>query len=686
LLVIAYADIYQCADHVREIMAHKPIGLEGIDNLLVEYTRRKGINSEGLGLLPAGGGWLLAEFGADTAAEAAAQAERLIAALQRSTTRPKTRLFTDSVQVRQVWDVRESSLGATSHVPGEPLAWEGWEDSAVAPEKLGDYLRGLQKLFNAYDYRAVLYGHFGHGCVHARINFDLQTAEGISKYRKFVEEAADLVVSYGGSLSGEHGDGQSRAELLPKMFGPELVQGFREFKALWDPNWKMNPGKVVEPYKLDENLRLGVEYHPWEPSTHFQFPEDHGSLAHATLRCVGVGKCRNYEGGVMCPSFRVTREEEHSTRGRAHLLWEMTKGEVIKDGWRDQNVKDSLDLCLSCKGCKSDCPVGVDVATYKSEFLSHYYGSRLHPRSAYAFGNIDIWARVASVAPRLVNLTTQLPGLREIAKVIAGMPSERTIPVFAQQTFRAWFKHRQPRNLNGPSVLLWPDTFNNYFHPETASAAVAVLESGGFRVQLPKKILCCGRPLYDFGMLDRAKRLLLEILHALAVEINSGIPVVVLEPSCAAVFRDELLNLFPKNDQARRLSEQTFLLSEFLANGASGFCLPKLKRKAIVHGHCHQKSIMKMVDEEAILHEMEIDCEIPAPGCCGMAGSFGFEKEKYDVSIAIGELELLPAVRQAPQDYLIIANGFSCREQISQCTGRHALHLAEVIQMGLRNS
>ena len=686
LLVIAYADIYQCADHVPEIMAHEPIGLEGIDSLLVEYTRRKGINSEGLALLPEGGGWLLAEFGADTAAAAEAQAERLTATLQRGQSPPKVRIFTNKIQVRQVWDVRESSLGATSHVPGEPLAWEGWEDSAVAPDKLGDYLRGLQKLFDAYGYRAVLYGHFGHGCVHARINFDLQTAEGIAKYRRFVEEAADLVVSYGGSLSGEHGDGQARAELLPKMFGPELVHAFREFKALWDPDWKMNPGKVVEPYKLDENLRLGVEYHPWEPSTHFQFPEDHGSLAHATLRCVGVGKCRNYEGGVMCPSFRVTREEEHSTRGRAHLLWEMTKGDVIKDGWRDQRVKDSLDLCLSCKGCKSDCPVGVDVATYKSEFLSHYYENRFQSRSAYAFGNIDTWARLASYAPRLTNLTTQLPGLREIAKAIAGMPSKRTIPTFAPLTFRTWFKNRQPRNVNASPVLLWPDTFNNYFHPETARAAVEVLEHGGFRVRLPKKILCCGRPLYDFGMLDRAKRLLLEVLHVLTEEIDAGIPIVVLEPSCAAVFRDELLNLFPKNDRAGRLSKKTFLLSEFMAKNMAEFSLPKLNRKAIVHGHCHHKSIMKMTDEEAILQEISLDYETPAPGCCGMAGSFGFEKEKYETSIAIGELELLPAVRQAPQDCLIIANGFSCREQISQCTGRHAVHLAEVIQMGLSNS
>jgi Fe-S oxidoreductase len=469
------------------------------------------------------------------------------------------------------------------------------------------------------------------------------------------------------------------------MFGPELVQAFREFKTLWDPDWKMNPGKVVEPYKLDENLRLGADYKPWQPQTHFQFPEDHGSLASATLRCVGVGKCRRDEGGVMCPSFRVTREEEHSTRGRAHLLWEMTKGDVIKGGWRDQHVKDSLDLCLACKGCKSDCPVGVDVATYKAEFLSHYYKGRLRPRSAYAFGNIDIWARLASVAPGLVNLTTQLPFLRDIAKLVAGIPRERSIPAFAPQTFRHWFNRREPKNINGEPVLLWPDTFNNYFIPDTAKAAVEVLESAGFRVVLPKANLCCGRPLYDWGMLDRAKKLLLTIFGALETEIKQDISIVVLEPSCAAVFRDELLSLFPKDDRARALSQQTFLLSEFLEQKAKHFQLPKLARKALVHGHCHHKSVMRMTDEESVLRKMEIDFHAPAPGCCGMAGSFGFEADKYETSIAIGELELLPAVRKADPDCLVIANGFSCREQIRQCNGRQALHLADVIQMAARN-
>jgi Fe-S oxidoreductase len=596
------------------------------------------------------------------------------------------RLFTDRQEIKRVWEVRESSLGVISYIPGEDLTWEGWEDSAVSPEKLGNYLRDLRKLMNSFDYRGTLYGHFGDGCVHNRTNFDLESKEGIAKFRKFMEEAADLVVSYGGSISGEHGDGQARAELLPRMFGTELLQAFREFKNIWDPEWKMNPGKVIEPYRMDENLRLGADYNPWQPATHFKFPNDQGSLARATLRCVGVGKCRHDSGGVMCPSFRVTHDEEHSTRGRAHLLWEMAQGDVIQHGWRDEVVKESLDLCLSCKGCKSDCPVSVDLATYKAEFLSHYHEGRLRPRSDYAFANIDIWARLASTVPGLVNLATQLPVFKDIAKLAAGMPQQRSVPAFAPQTFRSWFKARKPRKPKATPVVLWPDTFNNYFLPDTAKAAVEVLEAAGFRVSIPEVILCCGRPLYDFGMLDRAKRLLLRTLDALAPEIEAGIPIVVLEPSCAAVFRDELINLFPDDERAQNLSRQSFLLSEFLEKRAPDFQLPRLPAKALVHGHCHHKSLMKMTDEESVLTKMGMDWSAPAPGCCGMAGSFGFDEDKYDVSMAIGELELLPAVRRAPADSFIVADGFSCREQIAQSTDRQALHLAEVIAMALQGT
>jgi FAD/FMN-containing dehydrogenase/Fe-S oxidoreductase len=764
LLVIAYPDIFQCADRIPEIMEHHPIGLEGFDDLLVYYTRTKGINAEGLALLPEGGGWLMVEFGGQTLQEAESKARVLADVLNHSANPPNVRLLTGQ-QAKRIWEIREASLGVTSHVPGEPLNWEGWEDAAVAPEKLGAYLRDLRKMMTSFGYKGSLYGHFGHACVHTRLNFDFQSKEGIAKFRKFVEEAADLVVSYGGSLSGEHGDGQARAELLPKMFGPELMQAFRKFKSAWDPDWKMNPGKLIgslameqsgflksivipseavlqaegepalslpkgisrfsgparEPNstdsaapevgvnKLDENLRLGANYAPWEPATRFQFPDDHGSIAAATLRCVGVGKCRREEGGVMCPSYRVTREEQHSTRGRAHLLWEMTQSParedaIIRDGWRSEEVKQSLDLCLACKGCKSDCPVSVDVATYKAEFLSHYYEGRLRPRSAYAFGNIDLWARLASNVPGLANLTTQLPFLRDIAKMVAGIAAQRTIPAFAPETFKSWFhrtrgyewksgasaprRERKEDRALAPEVLLWPDTINNYFLPATAKAAVEVLETAGYRVILPQANLCCGRPLYDFGMLDRAESLLLNILDALAPEIEAGIPVVGLEPSCVAVFRDELLNLFPHDHRAQALSKQTFLLSEFLEQELSksgNAPLPQIKRKALLHGHCHHKSIMKMSAEESLLRRIGIDFQSPAPGCCGMAGSFGFDRDndKYEVSAAIGELELLPAVRRAPPDWLIIADGFSCREQIAQSTDRHALHLAEVLQVAL---
>ena len=694
LLVIGWPDIYLCADHVPQIMEHDPIGLEGFDDIMVDASRRKGMNLEGLALLPEGAGWLMVEFGGNTVAEAESQARHLMESLDRSAAPPNLRLFTDPKQARRIWEVRESSLGVTSHVPGEPLRWEGFEDSAVAPDKLGAYLRELRGLMQAFHYEGSFYGHFGHACVHTRMDYDLESTEGVRKFRQFMEEAADLVVRYGGSLSGEHGDGQARAELLPKMFGPEIMQAFREFKSLWDPDWKMNPGKLIEPYRLDENLRLGAGYYPWQPETHFKFPDDHGSLAAATLRCVGVGKCRRDEGGVMCPSFRVTRDEEHSTRGRAHLLWEMTKGDVIKDGWQNEAVKESLDLCLACKGCKSDCPVGVDVATYKAEFLSHYYESNRRPLNALALSNFDLWVRVASYAPGLVNLTTQLPILGDLAKLAAGIHAQRRIPAFAPQTFKQWWEQRWSDGRPRPSrraqldnsVLLWVDTFNNHFLPATAKAAAEVLEAAGFDVTIPTAHLCCGRPLYDVGMLDRAKSLLLHIMDELLPEIEAATPIVVLEPSCAAVFRDELTNLFPNDKHAQALSKQVFLLSEFLEQRAKNFPLPKLPRRALIHGHCHHKAIMKMTAEESVLERMGIHFTAPAAGCCGMAGAFGFEKDKYEISKAIGGLELLPAVRKTPTDWLIVADGFSCREQIAQETDRHALHLAEVLQMALREA
>jgi FAD/FMN-containing dehydrogenase/Fe-S oxidoreductase len=689
ILALGYPDVYHAADHVTEILPFEPIALEGIDYRLYQNIEKKGgIHAEHLNLFPEGKGWLIVQFGAATQEEAKDTAEKLCAKLRKHHDAPSMRLLIDKQEQKDLWEVREAGLGATAFVPGEKDAWPGWEDSAIAPEKAGDYLRDLRKLFDKYDYDPALYGHFGQGCIHCRVDFDLYTAEGVRNFRSFMEEATDLIVRYDGSFSGEHGDGQSRAEFLGKMFGAELIQAFREFKSIWDPDWKMNPGKIIDPYRMDENLRLGPAYKPWEPETHFKFPDDNGSFAHAALRCVGVGKCRRLDGkgeqATMCPSFMVTREEKDTTRGRAHALFEMLRGNVIQDGWQDEGVKDALDLCLACKGCKGDCPVNVDMATYKAEFLSHYYEKKSRPRSAYAFGWIDKWAEIASFAPGFANLATQMPVISDFAKIAAGVSPRRTIPAFATTTFKAWFRRHKNGVRKGRKVILWPDTFNNYFFPETAIAATQVLEAAGCEVIVPAPHLCCGRPLYDYGFLDMAEDYLRRILSVLGREIDAGTPVVVLEPSCCSVFRDELTNLFPKDRRAHRLKEQTFTVAEFLCQQRH-FEAPTLKRKAIVHGHCHHKAVMRMKGEKALYEDMGLDFQMLDSGCCGMAGSFGFESDKYKVSVAVGERVLLPAVRRADPSTLVIADGFSCKEQVQQLTKRQALHTAEVVALAMRD-
>jgi FAD/FMN-containing dehydrogenase/Fe-S oxidoreductase len=682
LVVLGYPDVYSAGDHIPDILRHKPLGLEGMDDRLVADMVKMRIHPKDVQLLPQGSGWLLVEFGGETKKEADEYARGMMEALRGVQHPPSMKLYDDPPAEDVIWNVRKSGLGATAHVPGEPPTWEGWEDSSVPVERLGDYLRALRKLFDRYDYGCALYGHFGQGCVHTRIDFDLETADGIKKFRSFLFDAADLVLSFGGSLSGEHGDGQSRAELLPKMFGPDLIQAFEEFKSIWDPAWKMNPRKIVRPYRVDENLRLGTDYRPPDPPTHFRFPDDEFSFSRASLRCVGVGECRREQGKTMCPSYRVTREEMHSTRGRAHLLFEMLRGDPVNGGWRDAHVKESLDLCLACKGCKTDCPVNVDMATYKAEFLSHYYAGRPRPAHAYSMGLIYWWARLASYAPDLANLLTQTAGVSSLVKAMGGIAQERRMPAFASPTFTEWFSRRRSGRQEGNKVILWPDTFNNYFYPGTAKAAVDVLEAAGCRVVIPSRPLCCGRPLYDFGMLDLAKRQLRQILDNLQTDIRAGTPIVGLEPSCMAVFRDELVNLFPHDEAAKRLASQTSTLGEYLKR--ANWHPPRLQKKAIVHGHCHQKAVMGFTAEPDVLKQTGLDVAVLESGCCGMAGSFGFKREHYDVSQRVGELVVLPAVRRAPVDSLIVADGFSCRQQIAQGTNRKALHLAEVLHLALQ--
>ena len=690
LVIVEYDDLARACDDVHDMTDRfKPIGLEGLDKRLVEDQQLMHLHVEELEELPRRGGdaWLLVQFGADSRAASEAQAEEFAAWLRTEKDVDEDRIETlrsdyDGGHSSRIWEIRESGLGATAF-PASGDHWPGWEDSAVPPERLGDYLRDLRPLYDKYGLEGAFYGHFGQGCVHSRISFDLRHAEGLRTYRRFLSEAAELVVSYGGSLSGEHGDGQQRAEFLDRQYGAELVGVMREFKRIWDPQGKMNPGKVIDPYPIDANLKLGTDYNPPRPKVRFAYAQDGGDFAHATLRCVGVGKCRVPDAtDVMCPSYMATREEKHSTRGRARLLFEMLQGDVVTDGWQSREVRDALDLCLACKGCTNDCPVNVDMPTYKAEFLHHHFRSlrRWRPRHAYAFGFVDQAARVAARGPRAVNLVTRTPGLARLAKLAAGIDAGRRIPPFARVTLQAWFAARGAVNPQGPRVILWPDTFNNHFHTDVGVACVEALEAAGWQVVVPTGHVCCGRPLYDYGFLAMAGRYLRRTLDLLRDDIRAGTPIVGMEPSCVAVFKDELCKMLPHDDDARRLARNVHHFAEFLEHHDAP--VPALRRHALLWGHCHHKATGGMDPEQQLLERMGLEVEQVRGGCCGLAGSWGFERGKLDISLQCGEHALLPAVRAASEETLIVADGFSCKTQIEQAgTGRRAMHVAQVMKL-----
>ncbi|MFF0331859.1 FAD-binding and (Fe-S)-binding domain-containing protein [Streptomyces fimicarius] len=669
LAVLGYADESAAADAAPGLLPYGPLTVEGMAADLVR---------EAAGL-PRGAAWLFVETGGDTPAEARAHADRVL----RAADAVDGTVVTDPAGQRALWRIREDAAGTSTRTPDGSEAWPGWEDCAVPPARLGAYLRDFRALLAEHGLRGTPYGHFGDGCIHVRIDFDLISPEGVARFRRFSEETADLVVAHGGSLSGEHGDGQARAELLPRMYGDELVALFGQFKDLWDPSGGLNPGILARPARLDENLRFAVL--PKRPvDVEFGYPQDGGDFAGAVRRCVGVAKCRTEKAGgagVMCPSFRATGEEAHSTRGRARLLHEMLAGEVITDGWRSTEVRDALDLCLSCKGCRSDCPVGVDMATYKAEFLHHHYKGRLRPAAHYAMGRLPRWLRLAAPFARPLNALARLRPLAALAKRLAGIAPERTIPVLATETYSRWLRRHQGGGTHILSsdrvVALWADTFTEHLSPQVGRAAVRVLEEATGRTVLPPVPgLCCGLTYVSTGQLDAARRVMRRTLDRLG--LFPGHPLVVLEPSCAATLRTDLPELLPDDPRAAELAASVRTFAQYLEEYAPDWTPPRLDRPAAGQTHCHQHAVLGDAAERRLRERLGLTGELSG-GCCGLAGNFGFEKGHWEVSAACAEEQLLPAVREAEPGTELLADGFSCRTQLDQLAGRRARHLAEVI-------
>ncbi|QHA05388.1 FAD-binding protein [Streptomyces broussonetiae] len=698
LAVLAYGEESAAAEAAAGLLAYGPLTVEGMAADLVRSPAG----------LPKGGAWLFVETGGESAAEAHARAQEIV----RAADVVDSLVVTDAATQRVLWRIREDASGTATRMPDGSEAWPGWEDCAVPPARLGAYLRDFRALLSAHGLRGTPYGHFGDGCIHVRIDFDLLTEAGIGRFRRFSEELADLVVEHGGSLSGEHGDGQARAELLPRMYGAETVRLFERAKALWDPDDLLNPGMLVRPAPLDTNLRFSAL--PARPvDVAFGYPADGGDFRAAVRRCVGVAKCRTTTAAgpeVMCPSFRATGEEEHSTRGRARLLHEMLAGELVTDGWRSTEVRDALDLCLSCKGCRSDCPVGVDMATYKAEFLHHHYAGRRRPAAHHSMGRLPEWLhRVARTrtAP-LLNALASLRPLATAGKRLGGIAPEREIPRLARRTFTSWWRARRTApESTGERVVLWPDTFTEHLSPSVGRAAVRVLEAAGLRVILPPTLLpraaalgtgparsaaalltarrarvCCGLTYVSTGQLDRARTVLRRTLDLMEPVLRARLPVVVLEPSCAAALRTDLPELLPDDPRAAALSRAVLTFAEALERHAPHWTPPAADRPVAGQTHCHQHAVLGDTPDRRLRAAAGLTGEL-AGGCCGLAGNFGFEKGHFEVSRACAEEQLLPSVREAPDRTVVLADGFSCRTQLEQLAGVRGRHLAEVLAEAL---
>ena len=686
LAVLGFPDAYVAADNVMVVREHAPLTIEGMDAGLIAALRAQNPVETASRALPPGGGWLYVETGGATREEAVAAAQAVATSMQPYGLTEAV-VESDPARMKALWRIREDGAGILTRSPDGGEAWPGWEDAAVPPERFGAYLREFDQVLARHGRRGVYYGHFGDGCLHVRIDFDLMSQPGIANFRAFMEDAADTVVAHGGSLSGEHGDGRARSELLPRMYPPDIIAAFEEFKGIFDPDDRMNPGCIVRSARMDEDLRVFVGMPVLaDGEQQLAFGHDRGEFGRALRRCLGVGKCVTAHGGVMCPSYRATGEERHSTRGRARLLYEMANGEVITGGFDDDDVAEALDLCLSCKGCKTDCPVGVDMASYKTEFLARRYKGKVRPASHYAMGALPRWmhmvGRLPAGAVRALNRMAQVPALAAVAKKAGGIAPERAIPPIAPRSFmRSW---RGSRPGSRGRLLLWVDTFTDHFDPEIAANAVAVLESLGYTVELPPNEVCCGLTWVSTGQVSTAQKVLRRSLRAIEPWLADGVPVVGLEPSCTAALRADGQELLPAEPLAKALAGGVRTFAELLASHADELrSRASGSAKALVQLHCHQHADLGSEADRTVMAALGIDAQVLDSGCCGLAGNFGFEKGHYEVSMAAAERVLLPAVRAAAPDVEVLADGFSCRTQLRQAGTREPVHLAQLAARAL---
>jgi len=674
LVVLGYPDMASAADDAPLLLPRRPVAVESMDSYLVDVVRARSATGS-VPELPRGGAWLFVETDGANVAESIAAAREIAAA----SSALDARVVGDLEEARALWRLREDGVGLAGRtVDGDP-AWPGWEDAAVPPERLGDYLRAFDELKASHGVHGLSYGHVGDGCIHTRL--DLPIADAPERFAAFIEASADLVVSFGGSLSGEHGDGRARSALLPRMYSDEMLRAFADFKRVFDPDGILNPGIVVDPGPIDESLRL-VAARPFA-SPGFALLEDRGDFTRAVHRCVGVGKCRadnSAAGGFMCPSYLATRDEKDSTRGRARVLQEMVNGTLVRAGWDAPEVAESLDLCLSCKACSSDCPAGVDMAAYKSTALHARYRRRIRPMSHYTLGRLPAWLRLASIAPRVVNLVAAIAPLRRLGLRLAGADPRRGIPALPPRTYRRILRRARRGAAGRPKVVLWLDSFTNSFSPSVAAAATSLLEGLGYEVVLTPRQECCGLTWISTGQLDRARELLRSSLTALEPLLTEpGVHLIGLEPSCASVLRSDVRELLPDDPRSALVAARVRTLAEFLAQDHPvPWSPPDLSELEIVaQPHCHHHAVFGWDADRQLLESAGARITTIA-GCCGLAGNFGMERGHYEVSVAVAENGMLPALRSAP-GAVLLADGFSCRTQADQLAGRSGLHLAELL-------